>query len=116
MMLQQDGDILNWLIRHLGGSGLDWLGSSTWAVVAVIIVGVWQYLGYYTLIFLAGLQGIPPDYYEAAAIDCAGNLVHALRITLPMFSTTPLFATFSLIIPHFQSFSQGVVLTHGGTA
>ena len=116
MMFQQDGGILNWLIRHLGGSGLNWLGSSTWAVVAVIIVGVWQYLGYYTLIFLAGLQGIPPDYYEAAAIDGAGNLVQAVRITLPLLSPTLLFATIILIIQSFQTFSQVYVMTQGGPA
>ena len=116
MMFQQDGGILNWLIRHLGGSGLNWLGSSTWAVIAVIIVGVWQYLGYYTLIFLAGLQGIPPDYYEAAAIDGAGNLVQAVRITLPLLSPTLLFATIILIIQSFQTFSQVYVMTQGGPA
>jgi multiple sugar transport system permease protein/sn-glycerol 3-phosphate transport system permease protein len=116
MMFQQDGGILNWLIRHLGGSGLNWLGSSTWAVVAVIIVGVWQYLGYYTLIFLAGLQGIPPDYYEAAAIDGAGNVVQAVRITLPLLSPTLLFATIILIIQSFQTFSQVYVMTQGGPA
>ena len=116
MMFQQDGGILNWLIRHLGGSGLNWLGSSTWAVVAVIIVGVWQYLGYYTLIFLAGLQGIPPDYYEAAAIDGAGNVVQAVRITLPLLSPTLLFATIILIIQSFQTFAQVYVMTQGGPA
>ena len=116
MMFQQDGGILNWLIRHLGGSGLNWLGSSTWAVVAVIIVGGWQYLGYYTLIFLAGLQGIPPDYYEAAAIDGAGNVVQAVRITLPLLSPTLLFATIILIIQSFQTFSQVYVMTQGGPA
>ena len=116
MMFQQDGGILNWLIRHLGGSGLNWLGNSTWAVVAVIIVGVWQYLGYYTLIFLAGLQGIPPDYYEAAAIDGAGNVVQAVRITLPLLSPTLLFATIILIIQSFQTFSQVYVMTQGGPA
>lgn len=116
MMFQQDGGVLNWLIRQLGGTGINWLGDSTWAVVAVIIVGVWQYLGYYTLIFLAGLQGIPPDYYEAAAVDGAGSLVQAVRITLPLLSPTLLFATIILIIQSFQTFSQVYVMTQGGPA
>ena len=82
----------------------------------MIIVGVWQYLGYYTLIFLAGLQGIPPDYYEAAAIDGAGNVVQAVRITLPLLSPTLLFATIILIIQSFQTFSQVYVMTQGSPA
>jgi len=85
-----------------------------WSVVAVIVVGVWQYLGYYTLIFLSGLQGIPPDYYEAASVDGAGALLQARRITLPLLSPTLLFVTIILIIQTFQTFSQVYVMTQGG--
>lgn len=116
MIFQTDGGVLDWALRGIGASGPNWLGDSGWAVVAVIVVGVWQYLGYYTLIFLAGLQGIPPDYYEAAAVDGAGSLVQALRITLPLLSPTLLFATIILIIQSFQTFSQVYVMTQGGPA
>ncbi len=115
MIFQQDG-VLNWALHHFGGLSPNWLGSSTWSVVAIVVVGVWQYLGYYTLIFLSGLQGIPPEYYEAAAVDGAGALVQARRITLPLLSPTILFATVILVIQSFQTFSQVYVMTQGGPA
>jgi len=114
MMFQQQGGVVNWILRHVGGPAPNWLGSSSWSVVAVIVVGVWQYLGYYTLIFLSGLQGIPPDYYEAASVDGAGALLQARRITLPLLSPTLLFVTIILIIQTFQTFSQVYVMTQGG--
>jgi len=116
MIFQQQGGILNWVLERLGLSGPNWLGDARWAVISVIIVGVWQYLGYYTLIFLAGLQGIPPDYYEAASMDSAGWFAQAVHITLPLLSPTLLFATIILVIQSFQTFAQVYVMTQGGPA
>jgi multiple sugar transport system permease protein/sn-glycerol 3-phosphate transport system permease protein len=116
MIFQQQGGILDWILGQIGASGPNWLGDVHWAVVAIIIVGVWQYLGYYTLIFLAGLQSIPPDYYEAAAVDSAGSVAQAVYITAPLLSPTLLFATIILVIQSFQTFAQVYVMTQGGPA
>lgn len=91
-----------------------WLSSSSWAMTAVIIVSTWRFVGYYMVIFLAGLQGIPDYLYEAAEIDGATNWQQFWKITLPMLSPTIFFVLIIAIIKSFKVFDLIYILTEGG--
>lgn len=91
-----------------------WLSSSDWALIAVIIVSIWKFIGYYMVIFLAGLQGIPDYLYEAAEIDGASKLQQFFKITIPMLSPTIFFSLIIAIINSFKVFDQIYILTEGG--
>jgi multiple sugar transport system permease protein len=94
--------------------GPRWLQSTTWAMPAMIFMGVWRGLGYQMVIFLAGLQNIPEELYEAAKIDGANFWQRFLRITLPMVSPTTFFVLIISIIGSFQIFEQTYIMTQGG--
>lgn len=83
---------------------------------ALIIVSVWRGLGFNIVIFLAGLQGIPDVYYEAARIDGAPSWNQFWRITLPLLSPTTFFVIIIQVIWSFQVFDQVFIMTEGGTA
>lgn len=91
-----------------------WLSSTSWALTAVIIVSVWRFVGYYMIIFLAGLQGIPEYLYEAAEIDGANKWQQFWRVTLPMLSPTIFFSVIIAIIKSFKVFDLIYILTEGG--
>lgn len=103
--------LINYLLGQIGIEGPAWLGSSKWALTAVIIMSIWQGLGQAIIIFLAGLQGISNDYYEAAAIDGANAWQKFLRITLPLLSPTTFFVLVLSCIGALQVFGQVYVLT-----
>lgn len=107
------GLLSHWL-AILGLGPTDWLQSTTWALPAVIAVGIWKNLGFTMVILLAGLQGIPETYYEAAAIDGAGRGARFRHITLPGLRQTLLFVTVIGVIASFQAFDQIYVMTRGG--
>ncbi|MGQ9814965.1 MAG: carbohydrate ABC transporter permease [Candidatus Roseilinea sp.] len=92
----------------------DWFNSSFWARWAVVILTLWKNSGFTTVIFMAGLQGIPRVLYEAAAIDGAGRWKSFRHITLPMLSPTIFFLSVILIIGAFQLFGESFVMTGGG--
>ena len=71
LLYQSDFGLVNEVLRFLGFRGVRWLSSVTWAMPAIIIMSIWHGLGYNIVIFIAGLQGIPQDYYEAATVDGA---------------------------------------------
>lgn len=102
----------------LGAVGVDnppgWTTSSTWSMPAVIIVGTWRYMGYYMLLFLAGLQTIPAQLYEAAEIDGASPWQRFVHVTLPGLRTTTFFVTVLLTIESFKVFDLILVMTGGG--
>lgn len=109
--------LLNYLLRLLFGvQGPAWLDSTAWALPAMVIVTVWKGLGYSMVIFLAGLQNIPQDLYNAATIDGAGVWKKFRHITLPMLSPTTFFILVITLINAFQVFEQTYVLTKGGPA
>jgi multiple sugar transport system permease protein len=108
--------ILNWLLGLLGIAGPKWLGSSDWAMFAIIIMSIWQGLGYNIVIFLAGLQAISPDLYEAAAIDGANSMRQFWYITLPLLSPVTFFVLVLSVIGAFQVFAAPFVMTAGGPA
>jgi multiple sugar transport system permease protein len=94
----------------------DWLTSPTLAMPAVIIVGIWKNVGFYMVIYLAGLQTIPPELYEAATLDGASPWRRFRRITLPLLTNTTMFVTIIALIASFQAFDQIYVMTGGGPA
>lgn len=102
----------------LGSIGIDdppgWLASSAWALPAIMIITVWANVGYNMIIYLAGLQGISKDLYEAAKIDGAGPTTSFFRITLPMLSPTTFFVLITSIIHSFQVFIAVFIMTKGG--
>lgn len=102
----------------LGAVGVDnapgWTTSSTWSMPAVIIVGTWRYMGYYMLLFLAGLQTIPAQLYEAAETDGATAWQRFVHVTLPGLRHTTFFVTVLLTIESFKVFDLILVMTRGG--
>lgn len=91
-----------------------WTSSVEWAMPAVIITSIWRNMGYYMVMYLAGLQGIPKELYEAATVDGA-NAWHKFRkITLPMLTPTTFFVSIMLTISCFKVFDLILVMTDGG--
>jgi len=84
------------------------------ALAAIALVGVWQASGYNMLLFLAGLNDIPQEYYDAARVDGAGRLQEFWHITIPLLRNTLIFVTVMLIIGSFQVFTQAYIMTGGG--
>jgi multiple sugar transport system permease protein len=94
----------------------NWLGSTRWALLSIIIMSIWQQVGYSMVLFLAGLQGVPQQLYEAAKIDGAGPTARFVFITLPMLSATTFFVLVIGVINSFQVFDQALIMTQGGPA
>jgi multiple sugar transport system permease protein len=92
----------------------NWLGSTTWAMPIIIVVSTWKGLGHSMVIFLAGLQAIPPHLYEAARIDGANDRQILWSITLPLLKPTTLFVLIISVIASFKVFDQVYVMTGGG--
>lgn len=108
--------LVNYLLSLIGIPGPSWLTSTSWAMPAVILTSIWKGLGFNMLLFLAGLQGIPESYYEAAEIDGAGWWAKFRNVTLPLLSPTTFFVVVMSIINSFQVFDQIFVMTQGGPA
>ena len=108
--------LLNFLIGLVGIPPQAWLGSVELALPSIIIVSVWIQTGYFMVIFIAGLQDIPRDYYEAARIDGANRWQMFFLITLPLLKPTSLFVIVISLIASFQVFDQVWVMTRGGPA
>jgi multiple sugar transport system permease protein len=108
--------ILNVLLRLLHLPPQPWLMSSHTALASIIIFSVWKTVGYNMIIYIAGLQAIPPEFYEAAVIDGAGTLQQFRRITVPLLAPTTTFILIYNTILAFQVFDQVFVLTGGGPA
>lgn len=106
--------VINTLLQLVGIRGPGWLGDPRWAMPAIIIMSVWRGLGYNMLLFLAGLQGIPDELYEAASIDGAGSFRRFLHVTFPLLSPTTFMIAVLSIIGGFQVFEYSYVMTAGG--
>lgn len=114
-LLDPQFGIVNWFLQSIGiVNPPNWLGSTRWAKPALVLMDVWQYSGYYMIIFLAGLQGIPEQLYEAAVLDGAGLWQKFRYITLPMLSPTTFFVVVMKMIGVFNIFEQPFVMTGGG--
>ena len=106
--------VINQVIRWLGGQPIYFLQSTTWALVALAAVTVWQNLGIIFIVTSAGLQSLPEDLYESARLDGAGPIRRFFSITIPLLSPTLLFGFVVLTITSFQTFGQVDLLTQGG--
>ena len=106
--------LVNYLLSFMGIGAVDWLGNPKWAMLALILMAVWKNFGYNMIIFIAGLQNIPPELYESARIDGAGKWQELLHITLPMLLPTTIFVSIITIIGYFQLFADPYVMTQGG--
>lgn len=106
--------LLNAALGVVGIGPIDWLGTTTWAMPSLILLSVWKNFGYNMLVFLAGLQSIPEELYEAAALDGAGSWRRFRHVTLPMLGPTFVFVGVVTMIASFQVFSEPYVMTQGG--
>lgn len=113
-ILNPEGGIVNSLLAEVGITGPGWWTSTTWAMPTVILASAWKDLGYVMLILLAGLQSIPPEYQEAAAIDGASGRQILRRITLPLLTPATFFVIVISLINNFQVFDQIYLMTDGG--
>ena len=113
-LYQPDFGVINYLLSAIGLRPLDWLGSPRTALVAMMIVSVWAQLGYQMTVFLAGLQGVPQAYLDAARVDGASAWQRFRRITLPLLRPVTLFVLVTGLISAFQAFTYMYVLTDGG--
>lgn len=110
----QSPGLIDGLLGRLGLPQAQWLDDPATAMPAMMIMGVWKLLGYNMIIFLAGLQGISKEVYEAARIDGAGRINTFFRITLPLVSPATFFVLIISLISSFQVFDQIIIMTPDG--
>lgn len=115
-LYQPDDGLINSYLAELHIDGPAWLSSSKWAMIAVIIVAVWQGVGYPMLILLAGLQAIPATLIEAATVDGANSWSRFWRVTLPLLTPSLFFLLIMQFITSFQVFGIIYAMTQGGPA
>lgn len=109
--------VINYILQELFGiTGPRWLADPRWAMPSLIIIGVWNSLGYHMVIYLAGLQSIPPELSEAVRIDGGGSWHIFRHITLPLITPTMFFVLILSIIGSFQIWTITYMLTQGGPA
>ncbi|WP_405770733.1 sugar ABC transporter permease [Streptomyces sp. NBC_00080] len=106
--------LLNYLLHLVGLGPVDWLSDPTTAKFSVALVAIWRGSGLNVVIFLAALQAIPEDYYEAASLDGAGEWRKILSITVPLLRFAIFFVTVTTLINWMQFFDEPYVLTQGG--
>ncbi len=115
LLLNPDRGPINIMLEGIGiANPPEWLMSSTWALFAIILVSVWKSFGYYMIILLAGMQGIPEYLYESAKLDGAGAWKRFLYVTLPGLSPTLFMVLILTIINSFQVFDLVSIMTNGG--
>jgi len=108
---------VNMILYSLGVDPKDlprWAADKNWAMITIIMFSVWKYMGYFMVIYLAGLQGIAAELYEAADIDGASAWQKFWRITLPQLGPTTFFVSVMLTIQSFKVFDQVYMITQGG--
>jgi multiple sugar transport system permease protein len=106
--------LLDYGLHFLGIPPIDWLGNRHWAIPAIILMSVWKNFGYNMLIFVAGLQAVPQDLYDAALVDGASAIQRFRHVTLPQLGPTFLFVGITTMIGYTQIFAEPYVMTQGG--
>lgn len=114
-MYHQQG-VVNAILGWLQISPIPWLRSSSTAIWAVILIGIWRASPYFMVIFLAGLQAIPEDFMDAAQIDGANSWQTFWYVTLPLLKPTTLLVVVMSIITAMKVFAVPLIMTHGGPA
>lgn len=102
------------VMRMFGEPGIQLLARAQYALPAIIIISLWKNVGYYMVLFLAGLQDIPRTYYEAASVDGASSWQQFRHITVPLLTPATAFVMIISIINSFQVFTPIFILTRGG--
>jgi len=110
----QDSGLMNTVLSWVGIDGPDWLNDPFWAMPSIIAMGAWRNMGTLMIIFLAGLQAIPRDVYEAAEVDGAGAWRRFTGMTLPLMRPTLLLGAVLLSVGFLQVFEEPFVMTNGG--
>ena len=113
-LLDPQAGVLNYLLSLVGLPSVNWLSSPNTAMLSIVLVATWKGAGFSMVIWLAGLQGVPRELYEAAAIDGAGPWQQLRWITIPMLAPTTFFLLITGVIGSFQVFSPVYVMTKGG--
>jgi multiple sugar transport system permease protein len=114
LLLGTEVGLINAILATFGVDGPGWLSDERYALWSIIAMAAWRNLGFLMVIFLAGLQTIPKDLYEAAEVDGAGRWQRFRRITLPLLRPTMLFAAVITGIGYVQFFEEPYVMTGGG--
>lgn len=109
-----DYGVLNGLLNAIGLPSIPWLVNASWAMPSIAIMATWKNIGIYIVLFLAGLQNIPGELYEAASLDGATKMRQFLHITLPMLNPTIIVIVVLSTIGGFSLFIEPYVLTGGG--
>lgn len=115
-LFNTDFGIINYVIKLFGGQAIPWLTSPSYSLWTIIIVSCWKGMGYNMMIFLAGLQGVPTTYYEAAEMDGCTGLSRLIRIVVPLIKPTTLYVSITCVINSMQVFDQVMIITGGGPA
>jgi ABC-type sugar transport system permease subunit len=114
MLFSPESGPINQFLGLFGIDGPGWTTSATWAMPAVVLVGVWREMGYFMVLFLAGLQTIPRELYEAGRVDGAGAWQRFWNITLPCLRPTTFFVTVILTIGSLKVLDLILLMTDGG--
>jgi cellobiose transport system permease protein len=114
-LYQRDFGVVNWVLEHVGLGRVDWHGSrwAEWTAISTMVD--WRWTGYNTLILLAGMQAIPRDLYESAAIDGASQWRQFWSVTFPLLRPTFLFVTVVSIVGGLQLFTEPLIFNNGYT-
>lgn len=115
-LMDNNYGLLNQIINLFGGESVGWLTNRQVVIYSLVLVSAWKSVGYYTLIFLAGLQSIPKEIYEAADLDNTGTFRRLTKLTLPMLSPTMFFVGITSIIACFKVFETISIMTQGEPA
>jgi multiple sugar transport system permease protein len=113
-LLNSQFGIINYGLSFLGIQPINWLGDENLVIPALSLASIWWGFGFPMLIFIAGLQAIPEQLYEAARIDGASGRQIFFYITIPLLRPTILFVTVTGLIAHLQVFAQPFIMTRGG--
>lgn len=114
LLLNTDYGFINYLLSLVGLPAIDWLNGPVTAKASLIIAITWRWTGYNMVIFLAGLQAIPEELYEACAIDGASRIQQFFKVTVPLLKPVILFCTITSTIGTLQLFDESYILTGGG--
>ena len=116
MLFDENVGLVNELVTMLGGSRLPWLTSTTFSKIPVIILNVWRYTPWFTMILLSGLLNISKDYYEAATVDGANGWQQFWFITLPSLKNILFFCSVTLTVDMWKLFNESYILPGPGTS
>ncbi len=115
-IFQPEYGLINYALSQINIDGPYWLTDSRWAMISIIIMSNWKGIGYAMLIFLAGLQGIPPELLDAATVDGATSWRKLRHVKIPLLTPTIFFVLTTSFIGAFQAFDQFMIMTQGGPA